>query len=409
MDTARDIAEQAARRSYGRLVAWLSAQFRDIALAEDAVGEAFAKALSTWPRTGVPDNPDGWLATVARREILNHQTRLGRFEAAMPFLKLISDERADEGVPSWPDERLKLMFACTHPAIDPAMHTPLILQTILGFNAADVGSAFCVAPASMGQRLVRTKRKISQAGISLSIPDGPELSERLAAVLDAIYAAFGLSWSDATSEDARDISEEAIWLACLVDRLLPGRAEVMGLIALMLFSHARRPARRSADGEFIPLSEQDVGLWDDEAITQAGTYLNLAASIDPIGRYQLEAAIQAVHAGRAQFGATDWTMIAGLYDRLWDIHPTLAVFLGRAMALAEINGAEVGLALLAELPADRVEAHQPYWVTRAELLQRAGNRGGARGAYVKAMALSDDPAVRRFLQSRSEMCVVLDS
>ncbi|MEO1405236.1 MAG: DUF6596 domain-containing protein [Pseudomonadota bacterium] len=405
MGSARDVAEQAARRSYGRLVAWLVAQFNDIALAEDAVGEALATALDRWPQNGVPDNPEGWLATVARRTILNHRARSGRFEAAVPFLKLIADERTDRVTADWPDDRLKLVFACTHPAIDSAMHTPLILQTILGFNAVEIGSAFCVAPASMGQRLVRTKRKITQAGISFSIPDETDLPARLSAVLDAIYAAFGVSWSDPTSDEARDVAEEAIWLAHLVDRLLPGRAEVLGLTALMLFSHARRRARRSPESAFVPLSEQDTSLWDTEMISEADAHLRLAASIEFIGRYQLEAAIQAAHAGRARFGHTDWEIVAGLYDRLWDLHPTIGVFLGRAMAIAELKGPETGLALLRELPAEKAKAHQPYWAALAELLCRAGEVAGSHDAYMKANALSDDPAVRQYLASRSEALI----
>ncbi|MEM9668953.1 MAG: DUF6596 domain-containing protein [Pseudomonadota bacterium] len=409
MEPARHIAEQAARRSYGRLVAWLASQFRDITLAEDAVAEAFAKALSHWPDTGVPDNPEGWLATVARREILQHRSRAGRFEAAVPFLKLIAEERQADSEPDWPDDRLKLMFACTHPAIDPTMHTPLILQTILGFSAEDIGSAFCVAPTSMGQRLVRTKRKIIQAGIGLSVPDSSELPGRLGAILDAIYAAFGLSWSDPASENARDVSEEAIWLARLVDGLLPGRAEVLGLLALMLFSHSRRSARRSPEGDFVPLSEQDPDVWNKDMIMEAGACLNIAVSIQPVGRYQLEAAIQAIHAGRAQFGEPDWQTIAGLYDRLWEIHPTIAVFLGRAMAISEIQGAGTGLNLLDELPESQISAHQPYWASRAELLRRCGDNDGAQAAYLKAIGLSDDPATRRFLQSRVQILVENDS
>lgn len=402
MEPARLAAEQAARRSYGRLVAWLSAKFHDIALAEDAISEAFATALAKWPDTGIPDNPEGWIATVARRELLQQKTRTGRFDDAIPYLKMVSDERAESGAQDWPDNRLKLMFACTHPAIDPAMHAPLILQTVLGFNAAQIGSAFLVAPASMGQRLVRLKQKIAQSGIALSIPEGDDLTGRLTAVLDAIYAAFGLSWSDPASHEARDMSEEAIWLASLVDRLLPNRAEVIGLLALMLFAHARRKARRSPEGAFVPLSEQACELWDASMIREAGSLLSVAAKLEPIGRYQLEAAIQGTHVGRARFGKTDWPTIAGLYERLWEIHPTLSVFLGRAAAIAEVQGAETGIALLDEVPADRIQTHQPYWATRADLLGRAGRTAAAIDAYNRARGLTEDPAVREFLQRRQD-------
>lgn len=400
MDVARQAAEQSARRSYGRLVAWLSAQFKDIALAEDAVGEAFTKALGRWPETGVPDNPEGWLATVARREILHQKSRAHKLDEAMPYLKMVSDERSDSPIQDWPDQRLKLMFACTHPAVDATMHTPLILQTVLGFNAAQIGSAFLVSPTSMGQRLVRLKKKIAGSGIAFSVPDAEDLNERLEAVLDAIYVAFGLSWSDPESDTARDMSDEAIWLAGLVDRLLPDRAEVLGLQALMLFAHSRRRARRSPDGVFVPLSEQDCELWDAPMIIEAEARLARAAAIDVIGRYQLEAAIQGAHAGRARFGLTDWQTIVGLYERLWEIHPTLSVFLGRAAAFAGVQGPQTGIALLDEIPPDHVQSHQPYWATRADLLAKLNQPEAARDAYNRALGLTEDPSVRDFLQSR---------
>lgn len=402
MVAARETAEAVARRSYGRLVAWLSAQFGDIALAEDAVGDALAAALKAWPKSGVPANPEGWLATAAKRGILKQRERESRFRAALPFLQQMSEERAAPEDDDFPDARLKLMFTCAHPAIDHALHTPLILQSVLGFTADEIGSAFLVSPSAMGQRLARVKRKIAAAGIDFRVPEAEELPQRLGAVLDAIYAAFGLSWINPACSEMRDLSEEAMWLGNLVAVCLPGRAEVLGLNALMLFSHSRRNARRNSDNEYVPLSEQDVSLWDGEMMKSAQILLVNAARIKIVGRYQIEAAIQAVHSARAYSGETNWRELQRLYDLLWHLHPTLSVFVGRAAAHGEAQGAEHALALLGELPAETANSYQPYWALKGELLMRAGQCGPAEIAFNRAVGLADDDAVRRFLQTRLE-------
>ena len=260
-ETARDAAEAVARRSYGKLVALLAARTRDVAGAEDALSDAFAAALVEWPAGGVPDNPEAWLMTVARRKQIDALRRRRSRTDAADHLRLMADEieAAAASETKMPDERLALMFACAHPAIDPGIRAPLILQTILGFDAAAIGSAFLVSPATMAQRLVRAKSKIRHAGIPFQVPERVELGARLDAVLEAIYAAFSEGWSDPAGTEVRrrNLAEEGIWLGRLVASLLPDEPEALGLLSLMLYAQARRDARRDAQGEYVPLADQD--------------------------------------------------------------------------------------------------------------------------------------------------------
>jgi predicted RNA polymerase sigma factor len=259
---ARRAAEATARASYGRLVAFLSAKSRDVAAAEDALGDALRAALETWPRDGVPDKPEAWLLTAARRRLTDHFRHVCVQEEASATLKLIADDEA-EGGGQLPDKRLELLFVCAHPAIDAAMRTPLMLQAVLGLDAARIGAAFLVPAGTMSQRLVRAKAKIRDAGIAFEVPDATELSTRVEAVLEAIYAGYGLGWEAVSGVDAggRDLVDEAMWLARLVIELLPAEPEAKGLLALMLHCEARRPARRDREGRFVPLSQQDTRLW----------------------------------------------------------------------------------------------------------------------------------------------------
>lgn len=400
-DEARRAAEDAARHSYGRLVAWLAAQFRDIALAEEAVSEALARALETWPERGVPDNPAGWLATVAKRSILQGAQREARFEAAVPLLEMLGEERAEKEDAMFPDRRIDLMFACAHPSIEDGMHAPLILQSVLGFDAAAIGSAFLVRPAAMGQRLVRTKKKIAASGVPFQIPEAELLPERLPAVLEAVYAAFGLAWSDPADRHRRDLSEDAIWLARLLEAALPDEGEAKGLLALMMFSHARRAARRGPDGAYVPLDEQDVSAWDHALISEALEIFRRSSASSAPGRFRIEAAIQSVHCARAAFGSTHWPMLAKLYDDLWRVHPTIGVLVGRAAAASRLEGARAGLALLEEAPPEKTRAFQPFWATRADLLEQAGDGQAARIAYQRAAGLIEDAAVRDYLLKKA--------
>jgi RNA polymerase sigma-70 factor (ECF subfamily) len=403
---ARDTAEAVARRGYGKLIAYLAARTGDVAGAEDALADAFAAALADWPANGIPRNPEAWLMTVARRRIIDGARRRRSDEGASDHLRLIAEElaAAETGI-EIPDDRLRLMFACAHPAIDLAMRAPLILQTILGFDAATIASAFLVSPATMAQRLVRAKGKIRQAGIPFRLPERAELGERLAAVLGAIYAAFAEGWSDpaGTEERRRNLATEAIWLGRLVVSLLPQEPEALGLLALMLHAEARRGARRNAQGDYVPLAEQDPQAWDAQLIAEAEALLHTASRLGAVGRYQLEAAVQSAHMTRRFTGRTDWLAIERLYDALAAIVDSPVVGINRAIAIAETRGTAAGLAALDLIKDDpRLADYQPYWAARAGLLARAGKLAPARAAYDRAIGLEADPAVRRFLQQRRE-------
>ncbi len=402
---ARAAAEAVARRSYGRLVALLAARTHDVAGAEDALAEAFAAALVDWPAGGVPDNPEGWLLTVARRRQIDAVRRQRSGEAAGGHLRLIADELAAAAAEraALPDERLALMFACAHPAIDAAIRAPLILQTVLGFDAATIGSAFLVAPATMAQRLVRAKHKIRDAGIPFRVPERRELGDRLAAVLTAVYAAFAEGWADPAGTDARRraLADEAIWLGRLLVTLLPEEAEALGLLALMLYAQARAGARRDEAGEYVPLAAQDPARWDAALIDEAEALLRRASTLPGRGRYQLEAAVQSAHVVRRRTGHADWAAIERIYDLLLVETGSPVVALNRAIAVAETRGPAAGIAEIEALGADRrLHDYQPYWAARAELLQRSGDAHAAAEAYDRAIGLERDPAVRRFLDRR---------
>ena len=406
-DEAGRAAERVARESYGRLVAFLAARTRDVAGAEDALSDAFAEALRTWPADGVPQNPDAWLLTVARRRqtdaIRRRQTRI----AGEEHLTRIADEleaAANEGE-QIADRRLGLMFACAHPAIERGMRAPLILQTILGFDAATIASAFLVAPSAMGQRLVRAKQKIALAGIPFRLPEHADLPDRLGAVLEAIYATFTEGWSDPAGTEARrrNLAEEGIWLGRLVASLMPEEPEALGLLALMLYADARRAARRDAQGDYVPLAEQDSAQWDADLIAEAEALLRAAGARQTLGRYQLEAAIQSAHVVRRLTGRADWDAIEMLYGALAALTGSPVVAINRAVAIAETRGPAAGLAALDTLnDSPQLTAYQPYWAARAGLLARTGALQEADRAYELAIGLESDPAVRRFLQRARE-------
>lgn len=402
---AREAAEAVARRSYGKLVAFLAARTSDVAAAEDALSDAFAAALVDWPKGGIPQSPEAWLITVARRKLIDAARRRRTGEGAADHLHLMAEEleAVTAGEPQIPDERLALMFACTHPAIDRGIRAPLMLQTILGFDAATIAAAFLVSPSAMGQRLARAKNKIGQAGIPFRVPERAKLRERLDAVLEAIYAAFAEGWSDPAGTEIRrrDLAEEGIWLGRLVVSLMPEEPEAIGLLALMLHAEARRGARRNAQGEYVPLAQQDPAAWDTQLIEEAEALLLRASAMGRVGRYQLEAAVQSAHVVRRRTGSSDWAAIAQLYDALAVITDSPVVAINRAIAVAETRGAAAGLAALDALADDpRLADYQPYWAARAGLLARTGDVDGADQAYQRAIGLESDPAVRRFLRQR---------
>jgi RNA polymerase sigma-70 factor (ECF subfamily) len=399
LESTHRAIERMARESYGRLVAYLSSQTRDVASAEDALSDALVAALKTWPRDGVPQNPEAWLLTAARRSFIDLVRHRRVAEASEPTLLLLSEEREVSLSKEFPDDRLKVLFVCAHPAIDAAMHTPLMLQTVLGLDAARIAGAFLVTPKTMGQRLVRAKTKIRDGGIQFEVPQDRELPQRLDAVLEAIYAAFGIGWDDMAGVDqpGRDLAEEAIWLARVLLQLLPDKAEVRGLLALMLHCEARRGARRGPDGRYVPLSKQDTKQWSLPLIEEAGHQLAEAFKLGRSGRFQLEAAIQSVRAERARSGRIDWAAISMFYEQLTRVSPTIGTRTGYAAAIAEANGPEAGLARLDAIAVDDVSCYQPYWAVRAHLLQQLGKTTEALDAYDRAIGLAEDPAVREFL------------
>jgi predicted RNA polymerase sigma factor len=406
---ARSTTDAVARRSYGKLVAFLAARTRDVAAAEDALSEAFAAALADWPLKGCPSNPEAWLLTAARRRMIDAARRHRHGEAATAELQLLAQglDAADADA-EIPDHRLALMFACAHPAIEAGIRSPLMLQTVLGLDAKRIASAFLMSPATMGKRLVRAKTKIRQAGIPLRIPERDELAGRLDTVLDAIYAAFAEGWSDPGGTDVarRDLTVEAIFLARLVSELLPQEAEGLGLLALMLHAEARRGARRNADGDYIPLAEQDPALWDAQMIDEAEALLRRASALGSIGRYQLEGALQSAHVHRRRTGRADWAAVAQLYDALSALTGSPVVAINRALAIAELEGVAAALDAMQEIADDgRLAEYQPYWAARADLLAKAGSCDEARHAYDIAIGLERDAAVRRFLQRRQSALV----
>ena len=428
--SAAEAAEAAARRSYGRLIAYLSARTRDVAGAEDALSEAFASALADWPVNGIPHTPEAWLLTVARRKLIDSARRAHSGAAAADVLQLIREMAdgaggtGDAGDSGIPDDRLRLMFACAHPAIDRSVRAPLMLQVILGFDAAAIASAFLVSPAAMGQRLARAKNKIRAAGIPFRVPEQNELRERLDVVLDAIYAVYAEGWSDplGTETRRRNLAQEGLWLGRLVASLLPAEPEALGLLALMLHTEARREARRNAAGDYVPLAEQEVTLWNAAMIDEAEALLVEASRLRVIGRYQLEAAVQSAHVVRRRgrsaevvngaagasgaVGPTDaegadWAAIESLYRALLSLTASPVVAINHAVALAETRGPQAGLDALNALADDaRLADYQPYWAARAGLLARCKQRDEADQAYERAIGLEADPAVRRFLQQQ---------
>ncbi|MGE0597376.1 MAG: RNA polymerase sigma factor [Hyphomonadaceae bacterium] len=399
------LAERVARESYGRLLALLAARTRDVAAAEDALAEAFAAALTAWPRIGAPDNPEAWLFAAAKRKLID-AARRARTAAAgeAEILRGIAEMEAEMAADGAPDRRLGLMFACAHPAIEESVRTPLMLQAVLGFSAERIASAFLVEPGAMGQRLVRAKKKIKESGASFDVPEPSAWGERFGAVLQAIYAAYGAGWSDPLGADPerRGLAEEAIWLGRVLVQQLPDEPEVLGMLALMLHLEARRPARRDANGEYVPLDQQDVTLWRRDLIDEAERTLRKASAAQRPGRFQLEAAVQSAHAARVWRGDADWHAIVLLYEALSMLTGSPVARLNAAAALARRDGPEAGLAAAEHAAAAQPElrSYQPYWALIADLCAKLGRAEAAHAAYAEAIARERDPAIIRFLSAR---------
>ena len=397
MTPASAQVERTARDAFGRLLAYLAARSRDLVACEDALADAFLRALETWPERGIPDNPDAWLLAVARRRLVDAGRHHAVRERAVEALLM----RATESPES--DERLPLLFVCAHPAIDPAARTPLMLQVVLGMDAATIARSFLVSPASMAKRLVRAKQKIKRAGIPFEVPGREDWRARLGAVLDAVYAAFSLRFDLGALPDAPTVAEdrhrEALHLAEVVATLLPDEPEAQGLFALLSHVEARRAARTDGTGTFVPLEDQDPARWDAGQIDRAERALRRAAEQGQLGRYQLEAAIQSAWVARVRHRVENHSTVVELYDALWRLTGTLGAALGHAAAVGAWRGAHEGLACLDRIRGERLEAHQPYWAVRAELLARVG-APEADGAYERAIELTSDRPARRWLEGR---------
>lgn len=395
----RSAIEDVARHSYGRLVAYLAARSGDIAAAEDALSDAFGAGLKHWPAEGVPEKPEAWLLRAARNRLVDAARHAEVRRRAEPLLQVAgeAEEVARTHAP-FPDERLKLLFVCAHPAIDIAVRTPLMLQTVLGLDAARIAAAFLVSPAAMEQRLVRAKTKIREAGIPFRVPESSEWGERVSFVLDAIYSAYNAGRDGETgSATQHELARDAIAIGRTLVQLVPDEPEASGLLALMLHGEARRVACRDRDGAFVSLDRQDTKQWSRPLMAEAEALLRRAATFNRAGRYQLEAAIQSIHAQRAVTGAIDWAEIALLYEGLVRLAPTIGAQVGRAVAIAETGEAAAGMVALDALPADRTAGYQPWWAARAHFLRKLGREPEARRAFERAAALTDDPALRAYL------------
>jgi RNA polymerase sigma-70 factor (ECF subfamily) len=401
---ARSTADAVARQSYGKLVAFLAARTRDVAAAEDALSEAFVAALADWPVNGCPANPEAWLLTVARRKLIDVFRGERRHESAQDHLQFMAEGlEAVAATGEIPDQRLSLLFACAHPAIDAGIRAPLMLQVVLGLDGKTIASAFLMSPAAMSKRLVRAKEKIRQAGIPFRVPEREELPDRLDTVLNAIYAAFGEGWTDPDGTDVvrRDLTEEALFLARLIAELMPDEPEALGLLSLMLHAEARRGARRNSKGQYVPLAEQNSEVWNWPMITEAEALVRRAAVLGSPGRFQLEAALQSAHVYRCRTGQANWEEVVQLYNALDALAASPVVAINRAVAIGEAHGAQAGLDALPDPANDaRLAEYQPYWAARADLLARSGAPDEARQAYQMAIGLERDDSVRRFLQDR---------
>jgi RNA polymerase sigma-70 factor, ECF subfamily len=406
----RELLDSLYRVDSGRILATLIRLLGDFDLAEEAMHEAFAAALDTWPRAGVPDQPRPWLISTARFKAIDGIRRRARFDSAQHDLALYLEARISEAPhqdEEIEDDRLRLIFTCCHPALPPEAQLALTLREVCGLTTEEIARAFLVTPATLAQRIVRAKTKIRETPIPYEVPTPQELPERLGAVLHVIYLVFNEGYSAATGAEVTraELTGEAIRLARLLTQLHPEPEvmgpEVMGLLALMLLQESRRAARTSSTGDLILLENQDRSLWNSEQIAEGVALLEKALKSRRFGPYTLQAAIAAVHAEAESAAATDWRQVVALYDRLVQIHPSPVAQLNRAVAIAMRDGPESGLAEIdAVLEHSELANYYLAHSARADMYRRLGRTAEARSSYEKALALTQQKPERQFLEDR---------